>query len=248
MPQFSSETLQAVTRVSRCSSAVVHDEMKQGLYSLATIACIAPWVGLFGNVLGIVNSFQGLGTSKAAGLAALAHRLSESMWPTALGLLVGIIALWCYRYLESSLETLDQEMESASLELLNQLARFRGRFSAEPAIQRLSDGAMFGEKSLAELRQDEKFWRRCMFLTATALVMAWMAQVLRYFGHDSLPLYQSVQTACVFFPFLFGISCLPMYPVWTRLLRRRSGGLAALGSVFCLCWSLAELVLGVSLP
>jgi hypothetical protein len=87
-----------------------------------------------------------------------------------------------------------------------------------------------------------------MFLTATALVVAWMAQVLRYFGHDSLPLYQSVQTACLFFPFLFGISCLPMYPVWTKLLHRRSGGLAALGSAFCMCWSLAELVLGVSLP
>jgi hypothetical protein len=248
MPQFCSETLEAVTRVSRCSSAVVHDEMKQGLYSLATIACLAPWVGLFGTIVGIVNSFTGVIGEKTSIMAAFVNRLSESLWPTALGLLVGIIALWCYRYLESSLETLDQEMESASLELLNQLARFRGRFSAEPAIQRLSDGPMFDEKSLAELSQDEKFWRRCMFLTATALVMAWMAQVLRYFGDYSLPLYQSVQTACLFFPFLFGISCLPMYPVWTKLLHRRSGGLAALGSLFCLCWSLAELVLGVSLP
>src|ERR1700677_2769989 len=152
MPQFSSETLQAVTRVSRCSSAVVHEEMKQGLYGLAAIACVAPWVGLFGTILGILNSFShGATGPKSAISAAISGSLSESMWPTALGLLVGIIALWCYRYLESSLETFDHEMESASLELLNQLSRFRGTFSAEPAIQRLSEGAMFGEKSLAEL-------------------------------------------------------------------------------------------------
>jgi biopolymer transport protein TolQ len=57
MPRFSSETLQAVARVSRCSLSVVHEEMKQGLYGLATIACLAPWVGLFGTIVGIVHSF-----------------------------------------------------------------------------------------------------------------------------------------------------------------------------------------------
>jgi MotA/TolQ/ExbB proton channel family len=174
MPQHSSKTLEAVTRVSRCSSAVVHEEMKHGVYGLATIACVAPWVGLFGTILGIVNSFPGVEGEKTSLMAALAKRLSESMWPTAFGLLVGIIALWCYRYLESRLETFDHEMESASRELLNQLARFRGKFSADPAVERLSDGLMFGEKSLAELSRDEEFWRRCMFLTGTVLVMAWM--------------------------------------------------------------------------
>src|SRR5271155_1525414 len=103
MPQFSSETLQAVARVSRCSSSVVHEEMKQGLYGLATIACVAPWVGLFGNVLGIVNSFQGFAGQKDAVRLAILWNLSQSMWPTAFGISVGIMALWCYRYLEGRL-------------------------------------------------------------------------------------------------------------------------------------------------
>jgi len=60
-------------------------------------------------------------------MAAICQRLSESMWPTELGLLVGLIALWSYEYLAGQLSALDQEMESASLELLNQLGRFRCR-------------------------------------------------------------------------------------------------------------------------
>lgn len=212
--------------------------MKQGLYSVATIACVAPWVGLFGNVLGIVNSFQGLGTSQAAGMAALAKRLSESMWPTAFGLVVGIVALWCYRYLEGRLQTFDHEMESASLELLNQLSRFHGRFSAEPSVKGLTDGPMFGERPFAELSRDKKFGSRCIFLAGTALVLALFAQTLRL----------SVEATFLYVPLMFGISCLFVYPVWTKLLHRRSGGLAALGAALCFCWTLAELVSGVSFP
>ena len=174
--------------------------------------------------------------------------LSESMWPTAFGLMVGIIALWFYRYLEGMLQTGDHEMESASLDLLNQLSRFRGRFSTEPEIGRVGEATRFGERPLAELTQDEKFWRRSMFLAGAAILFAWLVQVLRYFGHDALPFSSSVQAACVYVPFMLALSCLAVYPVWAKLLHRRSGGLVALGSAFCLCWSLAELILGVSIP
>jgi hypothetical protein len=238
MPQFTSGTLQAVTRVSRCSSSVVHEEMKQGLCGLATIACVAPWVGLFGNVLGIVNSFQGIAGQKDAIRWAILWNISQSMWPTAFGLAVGIVALWCFRYLEGRLQIFDYEMEGASLELLNQLSRFRGRFLAEPEVRRPRDAPMFGEKSPAELSRDEKFWRRSMFLAGTALVLAWFAQTLRL----------SVEAAFLYVPLMFGISCLFVYPVWAKLLHRRSGGLAALGAVICFCWTLAELVTGVSFP
>lgn len=208
------------------------------MYSLATIACLAPWVGLFGTILGIVNSFQGISGERWSNYAAICEGLSESMWPTAFGLMVGLVALWWYRYLEERLQALDQEMESASLELLNQLGRFRGRFSSESTVKSLSDGPMFGERPLAELSRDEKFWRRSMLLAGTALVMAWFVQALRV----------SAGAAFLYVPLMFGISCLAMYPVWARLLHRRSGGLTALGATFCLCWILAELASGVSLP
>ncbi len=248
LAQFDSAILEAVARASKRSSALVHEEMKQGLYSLATLACVAPWIGLFGNVLGIVNSFQGLGTSMAAGRAAVNKGLSESMWPTAFGLMVGVVALWCYRYLEEKLVIFDQEMESVSLELLNELGRFHGRFSVESAVKHPSDGPLFGEKPLAELSRDENFERRCMLLAGTTLVMAWFVQMVRYFGQRALPWDSAARAACLYLPLMFAISLLLMHPLWTKLLRRRSGGLAALGSTFCLCWVVAELVSGVSLP
>jgi hypothetical protein len=236
--QFDPAILQAIHRASKRSSAVVREEMKGDAYSVATIACVAPWVGLFGTILGIVNSFPGIDGEKTSLMAALCNRLSESLWPTALGLAIGIVALWCYRYLEVRLQSLDHEMESASLDLLNQLSRLRGRFSAEPASKRVIDGPMFREESLAEITRDEKFQRRSMFLGGAAIVLAWLVQALRL----------SLEAAFLDVPLMFVISCLFTYPVWTKLLHRRSGGLAALASLFCLSWCLAELASGTSLP
>lgn len=238
LAQFDSAALQAVARASKRSSALVHEGMREGVYSLATIACLAPWVGLFGTILGIVNSFQGISGERWSNYAAICEGLSEAMWPTGLGLLVGLIAFWSYEYLAGQLRALDQEMENASLELLNQLSRFRAPFTTKASINNLAAGPMFGERPLAELSRDEKFRRRSMFLAGTALVTAWFVQALR------LP----AEAAFLYVPLMFGLSCLAMYPVWAKLLHRRSGGLAALGAGFCLCWTLAELVSGVSLP
>jgi hypothetical protein len=106
---------------------------------------------LFGTILGIVNSFQGVEGDRTSVMAAIVERLSESLWPTAFGLLVGLVSLWFYLYLAGRLRAFDREMENASLDLLNQLSRFPGRFTTESAINRMSDDRMFGEKSLEEL-------------------------------------------------------------------------------------------------
>jgi hypothetical protein len=124
-------------------------------------------------------------------------------------------------------------MENASLELLNQLNRFRGPFTIGGA----TDTRLFGEVSLDEVTRDEKFQRCCMFVAGTALVLAWFAQASRYFLVESLSLGSAVRVACFYLPIVFGLSCLPTCLVWVKLLGRRPGGLIALGSVFCLCWS-----------
>jgi hypothetical protein len=248
LAQLDSAILQAVARASKRSFAIAHQDMSDGVSSLATIACIAPWIGMFGTLLGIVNSFRGITGSRSSGMAALAKALSESMWPTAFGLAVGIVALWCYRYLEGRLQTLDHEMENASIELLNQLSRFRRRFSAEPSTILPSDGPMFGEKPLAEFSPDEKFLLPSILLAGTALAGAWCVQMARYFGQDAIPLHPALWAACVYLVLMCGLSFVPAYPVWTLLLRRRSGALVALASIICLCWSIAELVLDVPIP
>lgn len=100
--------------------------MKRGLNSLAPIASIAGWAGLFGTVLGIVNSFPGCGGERSACMAAADERLSDSFVPTGLGLLVALPALWGYRFLCREMDALDMEMENASLELVNYLTVGRG--------------------------------------------------------------------------------------------------------------------------
>ncbi len=249
LAQFDSSILQAVARASKRSSQLVHEEMKEGVYSLATIASIAPWLGIFGTILGIVNSFSGIQVgSKTSLMAAHAKLLSEAMWPTGLGLLVGLVAVWSFEYLTDKLRGLDRETENASLELLNQLSRFPRRFEIGPALDQQGDASMFGERTFDDLEREDKLVRRYIVIAGMALVMAWFVQVLRYFYLYSLGLYLSAQTACLYLPFMFGISCLLVYPVSTKFLGRRSGGMAALGAAFCLCWILAELAFGVSLP
>jgi hypothetical protein len=213
---------------------VVHEEMRAGVYGVATIASLAPWAGLFGTILGIVNSFHGISGDRASGMAAAFEGLSESLWPTAFGLAVGLMSLWFYRYLSGRLRTFNLEMENASLDLLNQLSRLPARFAIAPAI----DGPMFGEVSPAELKRDDNFERRCRFLAGSALVLAWRAQVV--LAQELLP--------WVHLPLMFVVSCLVAYPLWVKLLHRRPGGLMALASVICLGWSVAELALGKHLP
>ncbi len=238
------EVLRLVSRASKRSSAVVHEEMKGGLYSLATIASLAPWVGIFGTILGIVNSFQGISGERISAMAAIRRGISESLWPTAFGLLVGLVSLWFYEYLTGRLRTIDLEMENASLDLLNQLSRLPSRFTIRDA----ADSRLFGEVSFDEVARDERFQSRCIFLAGAALVLAFFAQASRYVLVDSISLGSAVRVACFYLPIVFGLSCLPMYLVWVKLLGRRPGGLTALGSLFCLCWSVAELVFGVHLP
>lgn len=247
-PPLSAEIIGAIVRASARSAAVVHEDMKEGLNSLATIACIAPWLGLFGTLLGIANSFVGFDGPKDMGLAILAGRLSGSMWTAASGILVGLTSLWGYRYLTGSLEDFEREMESASFDLINQLARYRGRWKLGPTIEPAGGPYMFGAKSPGQMRQDQRFWYRSIFLTGAALVVGWCLQVVRYFEHDYLPLGSAPWAACKYVLFVFGVSCIPAYVLWVKVLCRRRVGFADLASALCLCWSVAELVLGVHLP
>jgi biopolymer transport protein ExbB/TolQ len=117
------EALKGARQASARSAAVVHGEMKRGLVSLATIASTAPWFGLLGTLLGIQNSFGSVDGSKESIMAAIAEGLSQALVPSALGLIVALAAMWCYKYLLTEVEVFDSDMENASLQLINQLNR-----------------------------------------------------------------------------------------------------------------------------
>ncbi len=113
------EDVEASKRALERASAIVHAELKRGISTLATIGSTAPFVGLFGTVVGIINAFKGISTEKSTGLGAVAGGISEALVTTAVGLFVAIPAVWMYNYFTGKLEALDVEMDNSSSELLD---------------------------------------------------------------------------------------------------------------------------------
>jgi biopolymer transport protein ExbB len=99
--------------------------MRRGLNGLATIASVAPLLGMLITVEGIVSSFVGCGGQKWTCLAVIVENLSKAVVRAALGLLVGILSLVCYRYLRDRFADLTVEMENATLALANTIAAMR---------------------------------------------------------------------------------------------------------------------------
>lgn len=242
-----SPVIQSVLLAVNRSSASAKQEMGQGLNVVATITVLAPWVGLLGTAWGIVDSFHGCGGERSMCMAAIVGSLSEAIWFTAVGLVIGLLSLWLYRYLKAKLETIDQEMKIASLELVNYLSRNTKtlRWDAEAApVGR----PMFCPKSGEAFETDAKRRRAAVFFSASALTIAWFLQAVHYYGEywvssSTIPVYALIRVA-----FTFGFSFLPVYPIWVKLLHRRRGWLIGLSAVVCLAWNSIDLMLGGRLP
>jgi biopolymer transport protein ExbB len=113
------DVIEAAKRGLERSIAIVHAEMKRGLSSLATIGSTAPFVGLFGTVVGIINAFKGISAQKATGLSAVAGGIAEALVATAIGLGVAIPAVWAFNIFTNKVEAFDVEMDNSSMELVN---------------------------------------------------------------------------------------------------------------------------------
>jgi biopolymer transport protein ExbB len=125
--ELSGDDIDASRRALDRSEAIEHAELKRGLGSLATIGATAPFVGLFGTVVGIIHAFQGIATEKGAGLAAVSGGISEALVTTAVGLFVAIPAVWAYNYFSGKVEAFDIEMENSSSELIDYFLKRSGR-------------------------------------------------------------------------------------------------------------------------
>ncbi len=120
------DELDASRRALERTEAIVHAELKKGLSGLATIGSTAPFVGLFGTVVGILNAFKGISGAHETGLAAVAGGISEALVTTAVGLFVAIPAVWMFNYFTSRVEIFDVEMENSSNELIDYFLKRRG--------------------------------------------------------------------------------------------------------------------------
>lgn len=117
--EISGETIEASTRALERAEAIVLAELKRGVSSLATIGSIAPFVGLFGTVVGIINAFKGIASEKAAGLGAVAGGISEALVATAIGLFVAIPAVMMFNYFTNKVDAFNIEMNNSSSELVD---------------------------------------------------------------------------------------------------------------------------------
>jgi len=113
------EEIEASKRALERAEAIVHAELKRGVSGLATIGSTAPFVGLFGTVVGIINAFKGISTEKSTGLGAVAGGISEALVTTAIGLFVAIPAVWMFNYFTNRIEAFDVEMGNSSSELVD---------------------------------------------------------------------------------------------------------------------------------
>jgi biopolymer transport protein ExbB/TolQ len=91
--------------------------LRKGLGGLATIASISPFVGLFGTVLGIINSFQKL--KQGGGIDVIGPGISEALVSTAFGLLVAIPAAMAFNYFTGRVENMVVDMSDVSSEFID---------------------------------------------------------------------------------------------------------------------------------
>lgn len=123
------ETIEAAKRALDRATAIGIEDLKRGLGGLATIGSTAPFVGLFGTTIGIINAFQGMKTEETAGIAAVAGGIAEALVTTAFGLFVAVPAVMAFNYFTNKIETFTVEMDNSASELIDYFIKKRGQIS-----------------------------------------------------------------------------------------------------------------------
>ena len=94
-------------------------KIDKGFTFLATVGSTAPFIGLFGTVWGIMNSFQSIAISRNTSLAIVAPGIAEALFATALGLLAAIPAVVAYNRFNSESRKYSQKLENFSKRFLS---------------------------------------------------------------------------------------------------------------------------------
>jgi biopolymer transport protein TolQ len=110
-------------RAMRVALSRESERMEKSLSFLATVGSTSPYVGLFGTVWGIMNSFRALGTAQHATLSMVAPGISEALVATAMGLFAAIPAVIAYNRFSNDLEALETRYENFKEEFSTLLQR-----------------------------------------------------------------------------------------------------------------------------
>lgn len=112
-------SLEAVDRALQRATVVETNKLEHRVHLLATTASITPFIGLFGTVVGIVNSFQGIAGTGSTSLTVVAPGIAEALVATAAGLGAAIPAVYFYNHLTNKVRLYLSMMDDFSLEFLN---------------------------------------------------------------------------------------------------------------------------------
>ncbi len=113
------DVLDTVRRSIQRATALTASDLKKGVSTLATIGSTAPFVGLLGTVVGVINAFVGIASTGSGSIGAVSAGIAEALIETALGLFVAIPAVWFYNFLTSRIEYFNVEMDNSSSELVD---------------------------------------------------------------------------------------------------------------------------------
>jgi biopolymer transport protein TolQ len=114
---------ESLERALRIGASEELEHLESNLNWLATIASIAPFVGLFGTVLGIVSAFQNLGAEGTNSLRAVAPGIAEALIATAVGLFAAIPAAIFYNYFGKQVRDFAARMDDFTMEFMNAAER-----------------------------------------------------------------------------------------------------------------------------
>lgn len=155
--------------------------LKCGLNTFATIAASAPFIGFLGTINGILGCFVGTSGSHASALPRVASQIAEALLLGAIGMVVSILAVWCFYHVRSRFKVLENEMTNAELEAVSCLEahpEWREQFEHSSATTRiLTVGDAFAGRSW-EVPYDRQrplslaFWC-CALYVAFLLANAW---------------------------------------------------------------------------
>jgi biopolymer transport protein ExbB/TolQ len=112
-------SLELVASALRDSISETLIQLKRGLGFLATIGSTAPFVGLFGTVVGIINAFRSIAATGSGGMSVVSGGIAEALVSTALGIFVAIPAVVAFNHFTGKIETFHVEMNRASSQLVN---------------------------------------------------------------------------------------------------------------------------------
>jgi biopolymer transport protein TolQ len=125
-----SDEIEGIARSLEKVSALEVTRLESRLIFLATVGAVSPFIGLFGTVWGIMNSFRGISVQSSASFVVIASGISEALIATAAGLAAAIPAVIAYNYFVNRIKVFITQMEAFSWDFLNIVERWIKKKSA----------------------------------------------------------------------------------------------------------------------